>query len=61
MTKRVRALSCLMLLALLLTGAGAREGDLASVPPALVTAGLLQARLTETESDPALDLSLIHI
>lgn len=55
MTKRVRVLSCLMLLALLLTGAGAREGDLASVPPALVTAGLLQARLTETESDPALD------
>ena len=41
-----------MLLALLQTGVSARDQGLTALPPALVSADLLQAKLTETEADP---------
>ena len=41
-----------MLLALLQTGVSARDQGLTALLPALVSADLLQAKLTETEADP---------
>ncbi len=50
----IRIGSCLLLLALLHPGARAQEQGATTVPPALVTADLLRAKITTAEADPAL-------
>ena len=53
MSRRIPAALCL-LLALLQVDAGARDAGW-SVPPGLVTAAVVQAKIEEAESDPGLD------
>jgi potassium efflux system protein len=53
MNKRSASAPCLLLLMFLQSGVGAWGQDLAAAPPALVSADLLQAKITETEADPA--------
>jgi potassium-dependent mechanosensitive channel len=54
-TGRLALLIGLLFLALVQVGSGARAGDVTGVPPGLVTAARLEAKIAETESDPALE------
>jgi potassium efflux system protein len=54
MNKRIPIASSLLVLALLSTGGGAQERGVTTVPPALVTAAQLEAKLAEVEADPGL-------
>ncbi len=51
---RVPFPSCLLLLALFQAGVSAQEVGVTTVPPGLVTAEVLQAKITMAEADPAL-------
>ena len=55
MNKLIAIASCLLALALLSTGVRAQDQGVTTVPPALVTADQLEAKLTEVEADPGLD------
>ena len=55
MNKLIAIASCLLVLALLSTGVRAQDQRSTTVPPALVTADQLEAKLTEVEADPGLD------
>jgi potassium efflux system protein len=54
MNRLIVVASCLLLLALLQSESGAREGD-SALPPSLVTAAQLKAKISEAEADPGLD------
>jgi len=53
-SRPIRVVPWLLLLALLQPGAGA-QADAWAVPPALVTAAVVEAKIDEVESDPQLD------
>jgi small-conductance mechanosensitive channel len=53
-SKRIAILCRLLLLALIHTGAGAEDTGW-TVPPGLVSAAVIQAKIDEAEADPALD------